>query len=369
MRSTVPAIGLIFVCALPAAQLRWQGDSQIDSEDLIWSNGASLEASDLSTSFGEFSFLGKYTAHGIKENGFGLTPFHTRFYGIRSHYGIAIGNYHFKIGAGSNDVPDWKDYYSNGELSARWTLGPGTQLRGKVHITSEIGRDNPLTSVLSIRTRKIGMDWGLQAGPWTLETAISENAYSGADSASVHNALASEQSVEKVAENRIWKAHAYFYRPIWNNLYAGAFANYADSRHDFYRTTLRTSQVTASYMYFPYDTPVESLAFGAILSTFVDFNSMSLPLGVVTLRLTIPVYSQRRQFWEVIAPPYAGNGYYTFEGSEPLLSGIGWKKKVTENVGLEVDYHFFLKPYHSYGFFRSESYRMHHVQIAAVHTF
>ncbi len=365
-----PLLGLI--CLVEGANIRLGADSQWDSEELLWVNRGSVEANHFSAPFGSVSVSGRYTHHGILENAFGLTPFNDKFYGLRSHYILDLGTYRLKTGVGWNDLDKRDDFYTHAGLTAHWpiSIGTGSSIRSSLSYTGEVNRANPLLSILSMQSRATGLEVVFQTGPWVVETAVSQTSFSAADSQALNEILGTTRSFNHIPENRIWRGHIYFYRPVWDFLYVGAYANFADSRHDFYQATLTPTANTGRYMYFPYETPVESFALGGVLSVSVNLDDFFIPLGTLNSRLTIPFYSRRQQFWEVISPPfYSGSGYYAFEGSEPMLSGVAWKKELISHVTLAIDYSFYLKPYYAYGIFRQESYRLHQVELSTTYSF
>ena len=120
-------------------------------------------------------------------------------------------------------------------------------------------------------------------------------------------------------------------------------------------------------MFFPYDTPIEALAAGGIVGVDFDFESAGIGMGIWSFKLTLPFYSERNQLYEsnIFAPPNAlpYSAYQVFHGGEPWTGEVKLRKSLSRQMELSFGYKFFLKPYLEYGFFDSQSYRLHALEI------
>src|SRR5690606_33998619 len=84
--------------------------------------------------------------------------------------------------------------------------------------------------------------------------------------------------------NQIRSVYAYGYRRVGSWVHLGVFASGSDSEHDFYKHIGLNPKQERVRMYFPYDTPLEARAAGAVLSLSADLEAWAVPLGRWTLR-------------------------------------------------------------------------------------
>lgn len=348
--------------AADAAGPGWQAglEYQADSENLLstWEYAAGLKG--LAAPGGTLDLGMVHHRLEMEENRYGLQGFDETVYGARAGYAGMSGPYGLALRAAYGSLDDWKDYSAGGELSRYWLPGAGLVLRLKGNAETQVNKDNPILVRLNLRTLSTGAALNLSSGPWFLEVAGSVRHLAGADSSEVDAVVGDPNGVGDIPRNRILSAYAYGYYTVRKVLTLGGFASWADSRRDFYRFLQRTPGRGDAYMYFPYDTPLDSYAFGALAAVDLDFESRGIPAGSWSAKVTYPFYSKRDQFWQVRnnfgIPMF--EGYFAFQGEEPLTAEVKVKKTLGP-VAVGAAYRFFLKPYLEYGHFDSQSYRVH----------
>jgi hypothetical protein len=214
-----------------------------------------------------------------------------------------------------------------------------------------------------MRSQYAGLALNLAAGAWVLEWAAGARFHAGIPKASSDKVLVDTSMIPDLPGNRIRSGYAYVYRSLGPFLHLGAFASFSDSRKDFYALIYRSPGSENSYLYFPYQTPLDAYAYGGVFSAHLDWEAWSLPLGMWTGKVTFPFYSTREQLARSPRGIPFAYGYYDFHGDEPWTAELRFRKAFPGGIGATLAYRFSLKPYLEYGFFKGQSYRMHAVEI------
>ncbi|MDB5103342.1 MAG: hypothetical protein JWP91_1031 [Fibrobacteres bacterium] len=352
-----------FPCAAwtPAAKLGYQ----MDSENLISAWDAQAGAEGIKGALGTFDVTAGYARNGLAANRFGLREFSTDIFGLQGAYRAMLGRYGFGARAGLSSLEDWKDYSVGGDASRYWVPMDGLVLRAKGLAESRVDKENPFHAALAMRTLttlgSVNMSWD----SWYVEAAAGARDIDAASDGAVDALLEDTAVVPGIPANRILTGYLYGYRSLLDFLTVGGFASWSDSHRDFYRFLHRSPPRVDNYMYFPYDTPLDSYAAGAILGVDFDWDKGEVPIGIWSAKVTVPFYSRRVQSYQARSPNSIPmwEGSYVFNGSEPWSGEIKVKKAIGEKTRLTLAYRFFLKPYLEYGFFDNQSYRMHALEI------
>jgi len=337
---------------------------QADSENLLstWEYAAGLKG--LAVPGGTMDLGLVHHRLGMEENRYGLQGFDEAAYGARAAYAGMSGPYGLTLRTAYGSLDGWKDYSAGGELSRYWLPAAGLVLRLKGNAETQVNKDNPILVRMNLRTLSTGAAVNLSSGPWWVEAAASARHLEGASNAETDAVVGDTAQVGAIPKNRILSAYAYGYYTVRKVLTLGGFASWADSRSDFYRFLQRVPGQRDAYMYFPYDTPLESYALGALLAVDLDFEARGIPAGAWSAKVTYPFFSRREQFWQVRnnfgIPMF--EGYFDFKGEEPLTAEVKVRKPLGP-VAFGLAYRLFLKPYAENGHFDSQSYRVHAVEL------
>lgn len=361
-----PAAFAAAILAGPAAAAGWLAGAeyQADSESLLsnWKLTAGLQG--LAAPGGSLDLALVHHRQEMEKNRYGLQGFEEPIYGVQGSYAAMFGAYGLALRAGYGSLEGWKDYTAGGDLSRYWLPFDGWVLRLKANAESRVNKDNPIMARLGLRTLTSGGAAILSSGPWYLEAAGSARFLDGLSNAETDRLAGDTAQVGAIPRNRILSAYIYGYRTLGKTLTLGGFSSWADSRSDFYRFIRRGPGQRDAYMYFPYDTPLDSYAFGALVAVDLDLESRGIPAGAWSAKVTYPFHSRRDQFWQVRnnfgIPMF--EGYFAFNGEEPLTAEVKVRKALGP-VAAGLAYRLFLKPYVEYGHFDSRSYRVHAVEL------
>jgi hypothetical protein len=337
-------------------------EAQQDSESLLSTWEAVAGLTGVEALAGSLDLLLVHNLFAVEENRFGLAEFSDETYGARGIYRIYFGPHAFQAEAGWSTLAGGRDYAWGAEFSRYWLPWSGGILRAKLHGDSRVDQENPLLAGLGMRALSLRGSVNLTAGSWYVEATGGIRYVEGAADGDVDALLTDTDQVGDIPANRILSGYLFFYRTEWKLLTWGAFASLADSRRDFYRFLHRSPGPTDHYMAFPYDTPLEAFAMGGLVALDYDWGQRAgLPLGTWSAKITFPFHSSRRQFYQARSPMGIPmwEGYYTFKGDEPWSAEAKARIPLPADIGLTLSYRFFLKPYLEYGFFDSQSYRIH----------
>ncbi len=279
---------------------------------------------------------------------------------------MVFGHYGLTANTGVSSLAGRVDPAFGTELSRYWSAGSQAVVRAKLSYLNQVDKGNPLMAVLALRSQSLALALNLTLDPWFFEVSAGEKFLSGANKSLTDKILTDTYQFQGLPRNRISSGYLYGYRNLGKWFLAGAFASYADSRHDFYAFLYRSPQDKSdTYMYFPYDTPLDAFAVGGVFACNLDLESMSFPMGGLSAKITFPFYSRHEQFYQIRSrfgiPMY--EGYYTFHGDEPWTAELTWKKDLPGGMGMILGYKYFMKPYLEYGFFNSQGYRVHGLEI------
>lgn len=364
------------LAAIPAHGVGWVSSLQSDrdSEDLLATWSAQAGVKGWEPGAGSIDLLGEFRRNEVEENRFGLKRFTDQVPGCLGRYRIALGPYGISAQAGLSALSDWGDGTYGGELSRYWLPGGTAALTLKVNHLSRIDKDNPLQAALGLRSEATGVSAILAWNSWVLEAGGQGRFFPAVSREDGRKVLGDTDFFAGAPRNRLLSGYLYGYRPAGKYFLLGGFASYADSRSDFYRLIHREPPPsrTPTFMYFPYDTPMEAWAAGGVCSGTLDLEDAAVPLGNWTAKITFPFYSRRKQFYIGLPiPPGPGSpgspgweAYATFQGGEPWTGELRWQKALLGKASLGLSYRYSQKPYLEYGFFRAQSYRIHTVAVS-----
>jgi hypothetical protein len=174
---------------------------------------------------------------------------------------------------------------------------------------------------------------------------------------------------ETLDDNTVTSFYAYFYGTLFQHFYLGYALGWAHSAIDRWVATSRSFRPGIppsrefAYAYFPYPTPVNSLAHLVSLSFNLPFGTAFSWSG----KGAIPFYSRRDQLATLQNQPVMFGQdpeYYTQEHTGPLTleSKLAWT--ATSRLAFSLRYEYFCLPYRERSYFTKDSYSYHRTALA-----